>query len=71
MNGLDFIVLAMLSTTAIVVIGFVAKACHILKKDWRRGPSLLEIKSLPQPIYRQHPKLKHFEHPTSIPPKVD
>jgi len=55
-NGIDFVVLAIISTTAIVIIGVVAKACYGLKKDWRRGPSLLEIKPAPQPIPRQFPK---------------
>jgi len=49
-NGLDFVVLAILSTTAIVILGFAAKACHVLKKDWSRGHSLLEIKPVPQPL---------------------
>jgi len=60
-NGIDFVVLAFISTTAIVIIGFVAKACYILKKDWRRGPSLLEIKPAPQPIPRQLPKKMNIE----------
>jgi hypothetical protein len=55
-SGIDFIVLAILSTTAIVIVGWVVKACYTLKKDWRRGPSLLEIKPAPQPIPRQLPK---------------
>ena len=61
MNGIDFVVLAFISTTAIVIVGFVAKACYILKKDWRRGPSLLEIKPAPQPIPRQLPKKMNIE----------
>jgi hypothetical protein len=49
-NVLDLVVLAILSTTAIVIIGFVAKARHILNNDGRRGHSLLEIKPVPQPL---------------------
>jgi len=63
-NGIDFVVLAIISTTAIVIIGLVAKACCILKKDWRRGPSLLEIKPAPQPIPRQLPKNMNIERST-------
>jgi hypothetical protein len=55
-NGIDFVLLAIILTTAILIIRFVAKACYILKKDWRRGPSLLEIKPAPQPIPPQLPK---------------
>ena len=47
MNGLDLVVLAILSTTAIVIVGFAAKAYCILKNDWNRGHSLLEVKPLP------------------------
>ncbi len=50
MNGLDLVVLAILSTTAIVIIGFAVKNCHILKKNWSRDHSLLEIKPVPQPL---------------------
>jgi hypothetical protein len=49
-NGLDLVVLAILSTTAIVIIGFAAKNFHILKKNWSRDHSLLEIKPVPQPL---------------------
>jgi hypothetical protein len=49
-NGLDLVVLAILSTTAIVIIGFAAKNCHILKKNWSRDHSLLEIKPVSQPL---------------------
>ena len=47
MNGLDLVVLAILSTTAIVIVGFAAKAYYTLKNDWNRGHSLLEVKPLP------------------------
>ena len=47
MNGLDLVVLAILSTTAIVIVGFAAKAYCILRKDWNRGHSLLEVKPFP------------------------
>ena len=47
MNGLDLVVLAILSTTAIVIVGFAAKAYCILRNDWNRGHSLLEVKPLP------------------------
>ena len=50
MNVLDLVVLAILSTTAIVILGFVAKARHILNNDRRRSRSLLEIKPVPQPL---------------------
>ena len=50
MNVLDLVVLAILSATAIVIIGFAAKARHILNNDGRRGHSLLEIKPVPQPL---------------------
>ena len=43
-NGLDLVVLAILSTTAIVIVGFAAKAYSILRNDWNRGHSLLEVK---------------------------
>ncbi len=33
MNGLDLVVLAILSTTAIVIVGFAAKAYYILRND--------------------------------------
>ena len=46
MNGLDLVVLSILSTTVIVVIGCAVKACQILKKDWNRGHSLVEVKPL-------------------------
>ena len=46
-NGLDLVVLAILSTTAIVIVGFAAKAYCILRNDWHRGHSLLEVKPLP------------------------
>ena len=52
MSGLDYVVLAILSTTAIVIIGFAVKACHILNKDWRRGHSLLELKPGP-PTFKE------------------
>ena len=54
MSGLDYVVLAILSTTAIVIIGFAVKACHIFKKDWNRGHSLLEIRPVP-------PKFKEID----------
>ena len=41
------VVLAILSTTAIVIVGFAAKAYYILRNDWNRGHSLLEVKPLP------------------------
>ena len=44
MNGLDLVILAILSTTAIVIVGFAAKAYSILRNDWNRGHSLLEVK---------------------------
>ena len=47
MNGLDLVILAILSTTAIVIVGFAAKVYCILRNDWNRGHSLLEVKSLP------------------------
>ncbi len=47
MNGLDLVVLAILSTTAIVIVGFAAKAYYILRNDWNRGHSLMEVKPLP------------------------
>ena len=47
MNGLDLVVLAVLSTMAIVIVGFAAKAYCILRNDWHRGHSLLEVKPLP------------------------
>ena len=56
MNGLDFVMYAILLTTAIFSIGFAVKACHILNKDWRLGHSLLEIKPVSQPVSRQLPK---------------
>ena len=46
-NGLDLVVLAILSTMAIVIVGFAAKAYFILRNDCNRGHSLLEIKPLP------------------------
>jgi hypothetical protein len=49
LNGLDLVVLAILSTTAIVIVGFAAKAYYILRNDWNRGHSLLEVKPLPPP----------------------
>jgi hypothetical protein len=70
-NGFDFVVLAILSTTAIVIIAMVAKACQNLKKDGRRGPSLLEIKPAPQPISRQHLNLENSDPLRSNPPTVD
>ena len=47
MNGIDLIVLAILSTTAIVIVGFAAKAYCLLKSDWNQSHSLLEVKHLP------------------------
>ena len=44
MNGLDLVILAILSTTAIVIVGFAAKVYSILRNDWNRGHSLLEVK---------------------------
>ena len=46
-NGIDLIVLAILSTTAIVIVGFAAKAYCLLKSDWNQSHSLLEVKHLP------------------------
>ena len=46
MNGLDLVILAILSTTAIFIVGFAAKAYCILRNDWNRGHSLLEAKPL-------------------------
>jgi len=43
-NGLDLVILAILSTTAIVIVGFAAKVYSILRNDWNRGHSLLEVK---------------------------
>ena len=43
------VVLAILSTTAIVIVGFAAKTYYMLRNDWNRGHSLLEIKPLPPP----------------------
>ena len=50
MNGLDLVILAILSTSAIVIVGFAAKAYTILRNDWNRGHSLLEVKPLPPPV---------------------
>ena len=47
MNGLDLVILAILSTTAIVIVGFAAKVYCILRNDWNQGHSLLELKPLP------------------------
>ena len=47
MNGIDLVVLAILSTTAIVIVGFAAKAYGLLKNDCNQGHSLLEVKHLP------------------------
>ena len=47
MNGLDLVVLAILSTTAIVIVGFAAKVYCMLRNDWNRGHSLLEVKPIP------------------------
>ena len=47
MNGLDLVILAILSTTAIVLVGFAAKAYCIIRNDSNRGHSLLEVKPLP------------------------
>ena len=55
MNGLDLVVLAMLSTTAIVIVGFAAKVYSILKNDWNRGQSLLEVKPLPPAAKEESP----------------
>ena len=44
MNGLDLVILAILSTTAIVIVGFAAKVYYIIRYDWNRGHSLLEVK---------------------------
>jgi hypothetical protein len=46
-NGLDLVVLAILSTTAIVIVGFAAKVYCILRNDRNRGHSLLEAKQIP------------------------
>jgi hypothetical protein len=48
-NGLDLVILAILSTTAIVIVGFAAKAYSILRNDWNQSHSLLEVKPLPPP----------------------
>ena len=47
MNGLDLVILAILSTTAIVLVGFAAKAYCIIRNDSNRGHSLLEVKPIP------------------------
>ena len=47
MNGIDLVVLAILSTTAIVIVGCAAKAYCLLKNDWIQSHSLLEVKHLP------------------------
>ena len=47
MNGLDLVVLAILSTTAIVIVGFAAKVYYILRNDSNRGHSVLEVNPLP------------------------
>jgi hypothetical protein len=46
-NGIDLVVLAILSTTAIVLVGFAAKAYCLLKYDWNQRHSLLESKQEP------------------------
>jgi hypothetical protein len=46
LNGLDLVILAILSTTAIVIVGFAAKVYCILRNDWNRGHGLMEIKPL-------------------------
>jgi hypothetical protein len=46
-NGIDLVVLAILSTTAIVIVGCAAKAYCLLKNDWNQSHSLLEVKHLP------------------------
>jgi hypothetical protein len=46
-NGFDLVILAILSTTAIVIVGFAAKAYYIIRYDWNRGHSLLEVKPVP------------------------
>ena len=45
-NGLDLVLLGFLSTMAIVIVGFAAKVYCILRNDWNRGHSLLEVKPL-------------------------
>ena len=35
--GLDILILAIVSTTAITLVGFAAKAYDIVRKDWHRG----------------------------------
>ena len=46
-NGIDLVVLAILSTTAIVLVGFAAKAYCMLRNDWNQRDSLMEVKQLP------------------------
>ena len=43
MDGLDLVILAIASTAAIFMVGFAAKVYCILRKDWNRGQSILEL----------------------------
>ncbi len=53
MDGFDLFVLAIVSTTAIFMVGFVAKAYCILRKDWNRGQSILELKQVPESLKKK------------------
>lgn len=54
MNGIDLVILAIVTTTAIVIVGFAAKAYGMLRNDCRHKESLLEIKSLPPDAEKDH-----------------
>jgi hypothetical protein len=54
LNGIDLVILAILTTTAIVIVGLAAKAYDMLRNDWRHKESLLELKSLPPVAEKDH-----------------
>jgi hypothetical protein len=62
-NGFDFVVIALLLATAIVLLVLAAKKRHILKNNWSRSHSLLELDSVPQLPHRNLPQKRNIESP--------
>lgn len=50
MDGLELFILAIGLTSAIFIVGCIAKVYCLLRKDCSRSQSVLEFKSAPQPF---------------------
>ena len=70
MDGLDLVILAIASTAAIFMVGFAAKVYCILRKDWNRGQSILELnpKVAEAAEFQKKPRIESYEIGPAIPP---